>query len=35
VYLLLSVLGTIVLSAIIYYAVERPMIRLGRKLSTH
>jgi len=33
VYLLLSVLGTIVLSAIIYYAVERPMMKLGRKLS--
>ena len=35
VYLLLSVLGSIVLSAIIYYAVEKPMIKLGRKLSTH
>ena len=33
VYLLLSVIGSIVLSAIIYYAVEKPMIRLGRKLS--
>lgn len=32
-YLLLSVLGTIVLSALIYYAVEKPMMRLGRKLS--
>jgi len=35
VYLLLSVLGSIVLSTIIYYAVEKPMIKLGRKLSTH
>ena len=34
VYLLLSVLGSIALSAIIYYAVEKPMIRLGRHLST-
>ncbi|NQW83685.1 MAG: acyltransferase [Alcaligenaceae bacterium] len=33
VYLLLSVLGSIVLSALIYYAVEKPMMRLGRKLS--
>lgn len=33
VYLLLSVLGSIVLSAIIYYAIEKPMIRVGRKLS--
>ena len=33
VYLLLSVLGTIALSAMIYYAVEKPMMRLGRKLS--
>jgi peptidoglycan/LPS O-acetylase OafA/YrhL len=33
VYLLLSVLGTIGLSAIIYYAVEKPMMRLGRRLS--
>jgi peptidoglycan/LPS O-acetylase OafA/YrhL len=32
-YLLLSVLGTVVLSALIYYAVEKPMMRLGRKLS--
>ena len=35
VYLLLSVLGSIVLSALIFYAVEKPMIRLGRELSTH
>jgi peptidoglycan/LPS O-acetylase OafA/YrhL len=35
VYLLLSIVGTISLSAIIYYAVEKPMMRLGRKLSTH
>ena len=34
VYLLLSVLGSIALSAIIYYAVEKPMIKLGRHLST-
>ena len=33
VYLLLSVLGTIAFSAIIYYAVEKPMMRLGRRLS--
>jgi peptidoglycan/LPS O-acetylase OafA/YrhL len=33
VYLLLSVLGSIVLSAMIYYAVEKPMMRLGRKFS--
>jgi peptidoglycan/LPS O-acetylase OafA/YrhL len=33
VYLLLSVLGTIALSAMIYYAVEKPMMRLGRRLS--
>ncbi|PHY05837.1 MAG: hypothetical protein CK528_11895 [Alcaligenaceae bacterium] len=33
VYLLLSVLGTIALSALIYYAVEKPMMRLGRRLS--
>ena len=33
VYLLLSVLGSIAFSAIIYYAVEKPMIRWGRKLS--
>jgi len=34
VYLLLSVIGSIAFAAIIYYAVEKPMIRLGRKLST-
>jgi peptidoglycan/LPS O-acetylase OafA/YrhL len=33
VYLMLSVLGSIVLSALIYYAVEKPMMRLGRKFS--
>ena len=33
VYLLLSVMGSIALAAIIYYAVEKPMIRLGRKFS--
>ncbi len=33
VYLLLSVLGSIALSALIYYAIEKPMIRWGRKLS--
>jgi len=33
VYLLLSVIGSIALSAIIYYVVERPMMELGRKLS--
>jgi peptidoglycan/LPS O-acetylase OafA/YrhL len=33
VYLMLSVLGSIVLSTLIYYAVEKPMMRLGRKLS--
>jgi peptidoglycan/LPS O-acetylase OafA/YrhL len=34
VYLLLSVVGSIALSALIYYAVETPMMKLGRKLST-
>jgi peptidoglycan/LPS O-acetylase OafA/YrhL len=33
VYLMLSVLGSIVLSTLIYYAVEKPMMKLGRKLS--
>jgi peptidoglycan/LPS O-acetylase OafA/YrhL len=33
IYLMLSVLGSITLSAMIYYAVEKPMMRLGRKLS--
>lgn len=32
-YLLLSVLGSIVLSAAIYYVVEKPAIQLGRKLA--
>lgn len=35
VYLLLSVLGSIVLSGMIYYIVEKPMMKLGRKLSTY
>ena len=34
VYLLLSVMGSIALSAMIYYFVEKPMMQLGRKLST-
>lgn len=33
VYLLLSVLGSIALSAMIFYTVEKPMMRLGRRLS--
>ena len=33
IYLLLSVLGSIVLSAAIYYLVEKPAIKLGRKLA--
>ena len=35
VYLLLSVIGSIALSAMIYYIVEKPMMKLGRKLSTY
>jgi peptidoglycan/LPS O-acetylase OafA/YrhL len=35
VYLLLSVLGSIALSALIYYVIEKPMIRLGRRLSAN
>ena len=34
VYLLLSVIGSITLSAMIYYIVEKPMMKVGRKLST-
>ena len=35
VYLLLSMLGSVAIAAIIYYGVEKPMIRLGRRLSTN
>ncbi len=35
VYLLLSVLGSIALSTLIYYGVEKPMIKLGHKVSAH
>ena len=33
VYLIMTILCTIALSSLIYYAVEKPMIKLGRKLS--
>jgi peptidoglycan/LPS O-acetylase OafA/YrhL len=33
VYLLLSVFGSIALSTMVYYIVEKPMMKLGRKLS--
>jgi hypothetical protein len=35
VHLMLSVVGTVMLSAVVYYTVEKPMMKLGRKLSMH